>query len=52
MSRRVLNLLLTHQGGAAIERMLAWWCGHVPPDDILVVFNGPEEVFAALPHPP
>ena len=51
MSSRVLNLLLTHQAPAAVGRTLAWWRKSCPPEDVLVVFNGTEEAFAALPHP-
>ncbi len=51
MNPRVLNLLLTHQDAAAVGRMLAWWRDYAPADDVLVAFNGSQEVYAALPHP-
>ena len=51
MKPRVLNLILTHQGSAQVERTLAWWRGCVPAGDVLVAFNGREDVFDALPHP-
>ncbi len=47
----VLNVLLTHQSTAQMERMLAWWRGHCPADNVLVVFNGEAAVLAALNHP-
>ena len=48
---RVLNVLLTHQSVARMERMLAWWSDCCPPENVLVVFNGPEESLARLGHP-
>lgn len=48
---RVLNLLLTHQDGPAVRRMLAWWRDYAPTENVLVVFNGREDTFASLDHP-
>ncbi len=48
---RVLNLLLTHQAPVAVARMLDWWRGYCPPDDVLVVYNGTPETFAQIDHP-
>ena len=48
---RVLNLLLTHQAPDAVARMLNWWRGHCPADDVLVVYNGAPETFAQIAHP-
>ena len=48
---RVLNVLLTHQGVAQMERMLAWWRDYCPPENVLVVFNGAQETLDALNHP-
>ena len=48
---RVLNLLLTHQPAAAVARMLDWWRGYCPADDVLIVFTGSEEAHARIAHP-
>lgn len=48
---RTLNLLLTHQAPAAVARMLDWWRGCCPAEDVLVVYNGTPEVFAQITHP-
>ena len=48
---RVLNVLLTHQSAAQMERMLAWWRDYCPSENVLVVFNGAEEILARLDHP-
>ena len=48
---RVLNVLLTHQGAAQVDRMLAWWRDYALPDDVLLAFNGRPETFESLRHP-
>ncbi len=48
---RVLNLLVTHQPPAAIERMVAWWRDYCPPENVLVAFNGDESDFRQITHP-
>ena len=48
---RVLNLLVTHQPPAAIERMLAWWRDYCPPDNLLLAFNGDDASFGQIAHP-
>ena len=48
---RVLNALLTHQPVEQIERMLAWWGAYCPPENVLIVFDGPAETLARLDHP-
>ena len=48
---RVLNLLLTHQSAAAVARMLDWWRGYCPADDLLLAYSGPEAALAGIAHP-
>ncbi len=48
---RVLNVLLTHQPVAQMDRMLAWWRDYCPPENVLIVFNGDEKLLAQLDHP-
>ena len=45
---RTLNVILTHQAPACVERMLAWWAHCVPPDDILLAFGGSEQDFRGV----
>jgi hypothetical protein len=46
----VLNLLLSHQPAAAVEKMLAYWSDCVPTESILLACGGPKEEFDAIRH--
>lgn len=46
----VLNIILTHQSPAAIERMLDWWKDRVPLETVLLMYGGPAENFEAIVH--
>lgn len=45
---RVLNLILSHQPKAELERVLAWWSNFVPAENILLAYGGREEEFDQL----
>ena len=47
---RTLNVILTHQPPACVERMLAWWAQCAPPENVLLAFGGTEENFRAVNH--
>ncbi len=48
---RVLNLLLTHQPAPAVARMLDWWRGYCPADDVLLAYSGLAEALEEIVHP-
>lgn len=47
---RTLNIILTHQAPACVERMLAWWAHFSPPGDVLLAFGGSEKDFQGVAH--
>jgi len=47
---RVLNLILSHQPRAELERLLAWWSSYAPVEDLLLAYGGMEEEFKKLPN--
>lgn len=49
---RVLNVILTHQPPAAVEKTLTWWSRCAPPGDVLIAFGGTEARFQTLPARP
>jgi hypothetical protein len=48
---RVLNLVVTHQGGAAFADLLKAWDGVCNPEDLWIVFGGSRSEFEALGYP-
>ncbi|MEQ1850404.1 MAG: hypothetical protein ABMA01_02315, partial [Chthoniobacteraceae bacterium] len=47
---RTLNVILTHQAPQCVERMLGWWAGFAPPENILLAFGGSEADFRGVVH--
>ena len=47
---KTLNVILTHQAPACVERMLAWWAHFAPPGDVLLAFGGSEADFRGVAH--
>jgi N-acetylglucosaminyldiphosphoundecaprenol N-acetyl-beta-D-mannosaminyltransferase len=48
---RVLNIVLTHEGGAALERVMAWWKPLSAEENLWVAFGGTREEFDAITYP-
>jgi hypothetical protein len=46
---RILNLILSHQPKAEVEKVLSWWSNFAPPENILLAYGGREEEFNKLP---
>ncbi len=46
---RVLNVILTHQRSAEVERLLTWWSRYAPIENLLIAYGGTEEEFEKLP---
>ena|SRR6266542_520280 len=46
---RVLNVILSHQPGAELARLLEWWSCCVPIEDLLIAYGGTPEEFELLP---
>lgn len=50
MKPRVLNVVLSHQRAAQVEKTAAWWTRLVPAEDLLFVLTGRREDFEAVTH--
>jgi N-acetylglucosaminyldiphosphoundecaprenol N-acetyl-beta-D-mannosaminyltransferase len=42
---RVMNLVLTHEGGEVVTRLREWWCRVCPEEDFWIVFGGSREAY-------
>lgn len=49
--KRILNLILTHQGAEQINRMLAWWHRHAPGSSILLAVTSRATDLSKVDHP-
>ena len=47
-ARRTMSAIITHQGAAAVAKMIRWWESEMPDCDTLVVYGGREPEFARL----
>src|SRR5437588_3100213 len=46
----MLNVILSHQPPAAVEKMTAWWGRCVPSDSILIAYGGGKVAFEGVIH--
>ena len=45
---RVLNVILSHQSKAEVQRLVDWWSSYVPIENVLLAYGGSEEEFNRL----
>jgi hypothetical protein len=49
---KVLNIILAHQPGAMIERILTYWRGVASAENVLLAYGGKENDFESIAHEP